>query len=178
MALATVTMLVKNLARHIWNKKYEREYKIGGILVLIMIWVAIVHVLSITSRYLHFVDKNQRISLDLSAVEKVELESDAELTRVHNENCSYWDCFNVYRCGERLSIYVYPFYDYIDSTDGSSSLSILSREFFEILKIIVESPYYTSDPKEACILVPSIDTLNMKHIKPAAVAKALATLPL
>lgn len=172
-----VAMLVKSLARQVWNNKYEREHKIYGIIVCIVIWIAIIYVASITSRYRYFAEKNHRISLDLSAVEKVELDSDAELTRGHNENCSYWDCFDVYRCGERLSIYVYPFYDYIDATDESSSLSILSREFFEILKIIIESPYYTTDPKDACILVPSIDTLNLNNIKPSAVSKALATLP-
>lgn len=170
-------MLIKNLARQVWNNKLEREHKIYGAVVCITVWIAIIYVASVTSRYRNPAEKNQRISLDLTAVEKVELENESELTRDHNENCSYWDCFDVYRCGERLSIYVYPFYDYIDSAEELSSLSILSREFFEILKIIIESPYYTADPKDACILVPSIDTLNLNHIKPSTVSKALATLP-
>lgn len=170
-------MLVKHLARQVWNNKFEREHKLYGLAVCIVIWLAIIYVVTITSRYRHATEKSQRISLDLSGVEKIHLENDAEQTHTHNENCSHWDCFNVYRCGERLSIYVYPLYDYIDASDGSSTLNILSREYFELMKIIIESKYYTNDPKEACILLPSIDTLNMKHIKPSTVAKALATLP-
>lgn len=169
-------MSVKNLIRQIINSKYEREQKIYYVTICIIIWIAIIYVIIISSPITHANERNQRISLDLTAVEKVNLENDAELTRNRNENCSYWDCFNVYRCGERLSIYVYPLLDYIDSDDKTSSLSILSREFFEILKILIESPYYTSDPKEACILVPSIDTLNFNRIKPSTIAKALATL--
>lgn len=171
-------MLIKNLARKAWNNTLEREHKIYGIVVCIIVCIAIVFVASVTSRYHSFAEKNRRISLGLTTIEKVQLSDDSEITRDHNENCSYWDCFNVYRCGERLSIYVYPFHDYIDSSEESfSSFSILSREFFEILKIIVESPYYTADPKSACVFVPSIDTLNLYNIKSSTVSKALATLP-
>lgn len=172
-------MSVKNVIRHLVNNKYEREQKIYCVAVCIAIWIAIIYVIIVSSPITHANERNERISLDLNNVEKVQLEQDAELARRRNENCSYWDCFNIYRCGERLSIYVYPLTDYHDAEkpDSKSSLAILSKEFFEILKIIIESPYYTSDPKEACILVPTIDTLNLKRIDPTTVAKALASLP-
>lgn len=172
-------MSVKNVIRQLVNNKYEREQKIYCVAVCIAIWIAIIYVIIISSPITHANERNERISLDLENVEKLRLEKDAELARRRNENCSYWDCFNIYRCGERLSIYVYPLIDYYDAEkpDSKSSLAILSKDFFEILKIIIESPYYTSDPKEACILIPSIDTLNLKRIDPSTVAKALASLP-
>lgn len=172
-------MSVKNVIRQLVNNKYEREQKIYCVAVCIAIWIAIIYVIIISSPITHANERNERISLDLENVEKVHLEKDAELARRRNENCSYWDCFNIYRCGERLSIYIYPLIDYHDAAkpESKSSLTILSKEFFEILKIIIESPYYTSDPKEACLLVPSIDTLNLKRIEPSVVAKALASLP-
>lgn len=171
-------MLLKNLIRHLLNNKYEREQKIYCVAVCIAIWIAIIYVIIISSPITHANERNERISLDLNNVEKFVLEKDAELSHERNENCSYWDCFNIYRCGERLTVYVYPLIDYYDAeqSDPKSTISVLSREFFEILKIIIESPYYTSDPKEACILVPSIDTLNLNRLDSSTVTKALASL--
>lgn len=178
-------MSVKNVIRQIVNNKYEKDQKIYCVTICIAIWIAIIYVIIISSPITHANERNQRISLDLQNIDKIHLESDSELTRAHNGNCSFWDCFNVYRCGEKLSIYVYPLNDYVEDIgantnengEASSTLSVLSKEFFELLKIIIESPYYTADPKDACILIPSIDTLNLKRIKIELVAKALATLP-
>lgn len=171
----------KAILRNVINNKYDREQKIYCIGLSIAFWLAIIYIVFISSSISRANDRNHRISLDLTDVEKYHLDLDAEQTKSHNENCSYWDCFNVYRCGERLSIYVYPLQDFVDETvkgvAAESTLSVLSREFFEILKVIIESPYYTPDPKEACVLVPSIDTLNLNRIDPQIVAKALATLP-
>lgn len=172
-------MSVKNLFRHLLNSKYEREQKVYYIAVCIVIWIALIYVAYASWPIRQASVRNERISLDLSAAAKFHLEIDTESARARNENCSYWDCFNIYRCGERLSIYIYPLIDYHDAEhpNAPSSLSILSREFFELLKIIAESPYYTTDPTKACLLMPSIDTLNLKRIDPATVSKALASLP-
>lgn len=172
-------MLVKNFVRPIFHAKYEREQKIYCVAVCIAIWIAIIYVIIVSSPITNANARNEWISLDLSDVDKLELDKDSELTRRRNENCSYWDCFNIYRCGERLSIYIYPLIDYHDADRpaSQSSLSVLSKEFFEILKILIESPYYTPDPKDACILVPSIDTLDLKRLHPDTLSKALASLP-
>lgn len=172
-------MFVKNILRHLLTSKYEREQKIYYITVCIVIWIALIYVVIVSWPITQANVRNERISLDLSTVTKFVLDTDTELARPRNENCSYWDCFNIYRCGERLSIYIYPLNDYHDAQRPKepSSLTILSKEFFELLKIIVESPYYTTDPTQACLLMPSIDALNLKRIDPASVSKALATLP-
>lgn len=168
-------MSFKNAIRQMISKKFEREQTFYWIAICVAIWIAIIYALVLITSFSNSNEFNQRISLDLSAVEVQQIQSDAELTRAHNGNCSFWDCFNVYRCGEKLSVYVYPLVDFVE--DGQSTLSVLSKEFFEILKIIIESPYYTSNPNDACILVPSIDMLNLKRVDLGLVAKALATLP-
>ncbi|XP_058444548.1 exostosin-2 [Malaya genurostris] len=139
----------------------------------------------------------ERISLDLVEIPQIVLDHDAELARARNPNCSFWDCFNVYRCGQRtsgnsaagsrsalladeaqekISIYVYPLKEYIDGGTGQQAFQ-LTKEFYGILKTIVDSPYYTANPNEACLFVPALDTLNQNRIDVNLVGKALAALP-
>lgn len=130
----------------------------------------------------------ERLSLDLVDIPQIVLDKDAELARARNRNCSYWDCFNVYRCGqrgltggteeqqERISIYVYPLKEYVDGDTRKQAFQ-LTKEFYTILKTIVNSPYYTANPNEACLFVPTLDTLNQNRIDVNLVGKALASLP-
>uniref|UniRef100_U5EZH6 Exostosin-2 n=1 Tax=Corethrella appendiculata TaxID=1370023 RepID=U5EZH6_9DIPT len=158
--------------------KYEFYRYILVILILLLIvffWVKNFH---------HKSNENGRLRLDLSDITQIMLDKDAELARAHNPNCSYWDCFDVYKCGqktalaneqERILIYVYPLKEYIDS--DRKQAFVLTKEFYQILKTIVNSRYYTPNPNEACLFVPSIDTLNQNRIDVNLVGKALASLP-
>lgn len=171
------------------QNRFDKDKKCYCITFCLAVWFAIIYLIIVSSSIKSNGDRYHRFSLNLADVESIFIESDSELPRAHNENCSFWDCFNVYRCGEKLSIYVYPLIDYVGANENAdeantanvkefmSTLSVLSREFYEILKIIIESRYYTSDPKAACILVPSIDTLNLNRLSSSFVAKALARLP-
>lgn len=131
-----------------------------------------------TFRQLNSSVKIKRVTLDLSDIPETVLLEDAELARARNGNCSYWDCFNVYKCGhrdqDRIAIYVYPLQNYVD-TNGLPAFT-LTQEFYLILKAITESQYYTPNPNEACIFVPTIDILNQNLVQPNLVAKALASL--
>ncbi|XP_311070.6 exostosin-2 [Anopheles gambiae] len=140
----------------------------------------------------------ERVSLDLADIPPVVLDKEAELARARNRNCTYWDCFNVYRCGqraptlddggggggggdgemdaERISIYVYPLKEYLDA-DSRRPAGQLSREFYRIVQTVVDSPYYTANPNEACLFLPTLDTLNQNRIDTTLVGKALASLP-
>ncbi|KAI4457900.1 exostosin heparan sulfate glycosyltransferase -related [Holotrichia oblita] len=97
-----------------------------------------------------------------------------------NENCSYWDCFNVFRCGrtghDRITVYVYPLEKYVDENDIPVTETI-SKEYYEILDTIINSNYYTANPNEACLFIPSIDTLNQDRIRSRLTAKVLEKLP-
>ncbi|GAB0095884.1 Exostosin-2 [Sergentomyia squamirostris] len=139
--------------------------------------VIVTHILTSHNEKLR---QNSRISLNLANIEFGVIAEDAEIPRVRNHNCSYWDCVNVYKCGQRASdneftIYVYPLKNYMNS-DGKSAFK-LTKEFYYILKAIIESPYYTPNPNKACLFVPSIDVLNQNYIDTSLVAKALASLP-
>lgn len=116
--------------------------------------------------------------LSLNSYATLRFNKDDELSRVRNPNCSIFDCFNVYRCGNhesKASIYIYPLTEYSDA--DKQSKTFITKEFYQILKTIQNSPYYTPNPKEACLFVPSIDVLNQNLVDKNLVSKALASLP-
>jgi len=53
----------------------------------------------------------------------------------------------------------------------------MSKEYHSILKAIIDSQYYTKYPEEACVFVPSIDTLNQNRFRVKETSQALALLP-
>ncbi|XP_049955554.1 exostosin-2 [Schistocerca serialis cubense] len=122
-----------------------------------------------------------RISLEnLHSLPEVSLSSNSRISDARNPRCSYYDCFNVYRCGHkginRILVYLYPVKKYVDSK-GIPIGSQISREFYFILQAILESKYYTPNPAEACIFVPTIDTLNQNRFRTVETSQALASLP-
>lgn len=93
-------------------------------------------------------------------------------------NCSHFSCVNVYRCGgahrSRIAVYVYPYQRY--ETSEGRRLAPLSREYYDVLRAVQESAFYTEDPAEACLFVPALDTLA-NTIDRDDTALALASLP-
>ena len=74
------------------------------------------------------------------------------------EHCTMGTCFNIQKCSQLpdFRVYVYP-------PDEKLQVSPL---FEKILKVIKNSRYYTTNPEEACLFVPSYDTLDRdKHSK-------------
>lgn len=115
--------------------------------------------------------------LDINNFRQLRFDKDAELARKRNPNCSLYDCFNVYRCGNhqnKVTIYVYPLTEYSEE----KSTTWISKEFYKILKTLINSPYYTSNPNEACVFVPSIDLLNQNLVDKNLISKALSSLRL
>jgi glucuronyl/N-acetylglucosaminyl transferase EXT2 len=49
----------------------------------------------------------------------------------------------------------------------------ITKDFLAILESIVESDFYTEDPKEACVFVPAINLINEAQVDPEAGARAL-----
>lgn len=84
----------------------------------------------------------------------IDSSKDVGLNSYHN--CTMQQCFDLSRCRKRegFKVYVYP-----NRQDDQKS-----KLFEEVLTIIKRSPYFTSDPEEACLFVPSLDTLDRdKH---------------
>ncbi|KAI4504281.1 hypothetical protein M0802_000752 [Mischocyttarus mexicanus] len=107
------------------------------------------------------------------------LKADYPAADITNSSCTYFNCFNVYRCGSRGNkplVYVYPPKIYLDGLHKPIT-SPMTKEFYQILNALVSSKFYTSNPHEACIFIPSIDTLNQNRLKLQEVSQALKTLP-
>lgn len=104
----------------------------------------------------------------------------SSLTTTTKKNCTYYTCFDVYKCSHthsgRISVYLYPLVEFVDEEKVPVTQKI-SEEFYSILKAITKSDYFTSNPEEACLFIPTIDLLNQNRIHPKDVSKALAALP-
>lgn len=91
-----------------------------------------------------------------------------------DSKCAYHTCVNVFHCGyndmTRISVYVYPLVQYSDE-NGYLLSPVLSREFYEILEAISQSPYHTDNPEMACLYVPTLDTLNQNNVRTKELGK-------
>ncbi|XP_043256356.1 exostosin-2 [Colletes gigas] len=120
------------------------------------------------------------ISLDdLNSLHLEILNTDSSMADTTNSSCTYFDCFNIYRCGSqgnKLLVYVYPPKMYVD-TSGRPITSQMSKEFYQVLSSIISSKFYTPNPYEACIFIPSIDMLNQNRLKIHEISQVLKTLP-
>lgn len=161
-----------------------RHFFIIILLVIVLSFVFIIFaLLNIFSKRIYNSSntKLEQISFDdLQHIPEITLTKQALIAASRNYRCSYYDCFNVYRCGrkgsDQISVYVYPFRKYLDES-GVFIGPQMSKEYFTILKTIVKSKYYTPNPEEACILVPSIDTLNQNRLRLKEISQALGLLP-
>lgn len=97
-----------------------------------------------------------------------------------DSHCTFYNCFNIYRCGHNsdgnFKVYIYPMAKYIDM-DGIPIGAKMSKEYHSILITIMKSQYYTQNSDEACVFVPSIDTLNQNRFRVKETSQALALLP-
>ncbi|XP_011301425.1 exostosin-2 [Fopius arisanus] len=113
---------------------------------------------------------------DLSTIPTITLTSNSPTTTMTNISCTHFTCFNIYRCGFRgnkLLVYVYPPRNFRDTTGIQTQMS---REYYEYLSAIISSPYYTPNPKEACLFVPSLDTLNQNRLNLKLTSQSLKSL--
>ncbi|KAL5110192.1 Exostosin-1b [Taenia crassiceps] len=65
-------------------------------------------------------------------------------------HCTMNTCFDSSRCS-KFKVYVYP---------DDPRASEVSANYKKILDAIRRSPFYTANPREACLFVPSLDTLD------------------
>ncbi|KAF2354728.1 Exostosin C-terminal [Trinorchestia longiramus] len=93
-------------------------------------------------------------------------------------SCHHHSCFDVYRCGRthhsHITVYVYPMAHYID--EDEVEINPISKEFLEIVEAVVNSRYYTSDPRDACVFFPTIDMLNENNLRKDMIGRALSGL--
>jgi glucuronyl/N-acetylglucosaminyl transferase EXT1 len=90
---------------------------------------------------------------------------------VTTSRCSMLTCFDYSLCEKAFKVYVYP----QNSADKKSLM------YSKILRALKENKYYTSDPREACLFIPSVDTLDRDKLSPDYVhglAAKIKSLPL
>lgn len=113
-------------------------------------------------------------------MEQVIVPANFALSAERNARCSYYTCFNPYKCGlggmSQIQVYVYPM-KYFLTEKKEPIVRSLTREFDEILETVKRSKYYTSDPDQACIFIPPFDTLSQTNIMVKQVSQALNMLP-
>uniref|UniRef100_A0A146KMH8 Exostosin-2 n=4 Tax=Lygus hesperus TaxID=30085 RepID=A0A146KMH8_LYGHE len=173
-------------SKHFTALSGYKRFFIGLFAVLIVSFLAIVSgLVNLFPRGLVYSKTTTYDPLDLSdptRSPRVVIPSDTPVSSGPNPKCTYYDCFNVYKCGHKgagkILVYVYPLKYYVSDKGvpivGSHPMS---REFYSLLSTIVESRYYTPNPEEACVFVVSIDTLNQNRIKIKEASQALTLLP-
>ena len=62
--------------------------------------------------------------------------------------CQMENCFDFDKCKNGFKVYVYPF------EDGER----VSANYAKIIRVVKKSVYYTDNPSEACVFVPSSGT--------------------
>ena len=72
-----------------------------------------------------------------------------------NNKCRMETCFNFTKCkpGKPFKVYTYPDEEYPPS-----------KNYAKILDRIRNAPYHTNDPEEACLFVPSVDTIDRDEL--------------
>ncbi|EDV25977.1 uncharacterized protein TRIADDRAFT_24279 [Trichoplax adhaerens] len=97
------------------------------------------------------------------------------------QQCRMHTCFDLNRCGlddhRRLTVYVYPRYLLPDLYGISDPVNTITREYRRMLQAIIDSPFYVDNPKTACLLIPSYDVLNQRHVNLQGAGLTLTNLP-
>ncbi|CAH1390204.1 unnamed protein product [Nezara viridula] len=161
---------------------YKRFFIFLFLVLLVSILIVLVGLLNFLPGSIYSSENNYEcLNLkNLDNIPEVTLPTDSPISSGPNPKCSYYDCFNIYKCGHKGSskilVYVYPLIKYYD-LKGNPVTSQMSKEFYQLLKTITESKYYTPNPLEACLFVVSIDTLNQNRFRAKETSQALASLP-
>lgn len=161
------------------QNRHFRNFFMGFsyLLIFILLSVCILFFFPFLSSYIKPYSHFNNPSLEFQVEVQV---PNTTISQSSQGNCTYYTCFDVYKCSHtrngKIKVYVYPTVEYVDE-DGVPITKKITKEFYRILKTIINSQYFTSDPNEACVFIPSIDLLNQNRIRPKEVGKALALLP-
>jgi len=114
-------------------------------------------------------------SYSLQHAKQISLDPALPQANLRQSSCHHFSCFDIYKCGSQhshLSVYIYPLDQFI--TKDGSQVAPLSKEFIQLLDTIKASKFYSPEPSEAGLFVPTIDLLNLGRVNTAAVAQSLA----
>ncbi|KAJ8674013.1 hypothetical protein QAD02_005275 [Eretmocerus hayati] len=144
-------------------KQCQSNHRGCPLKILLVVFMII---LSITYVTFHFYRQTENITLASGKIgDKINIPSSLankkENPKLVNPSCTFFTCFDIYRCGikgNQLAVYTYPLSRH--KSIVSSENNHVTKEFHAILQAISASKYHTSNPEEACIFVPSVDMLQ------------------
>lgn len=156
-----------------------RHFFLGFAYALLLIFISVLFFIWLPLHAHH--NKIPSISLDRASLDHLPevVVKNSSLVFTTQKNCTYYTCFDVYKCSHtnsgKIGVYLYPLVEFVDE-DKIPITKKISHEFYNVLKAISQSVYFTPDPEEACLFVPTLDLLNQNRIRPREVGKALASL--
>ncbi|VDN60075.1 unnamed protein product [Dracunculus medinensis] len=108
-----------------------------------------------------------RLKLKTSQIKDVWIINTANFASDHSfgYNCTVDTCLNLSLCSvtdNQLTVYVEPLIDIVDQ-NGAIQNPYVSSEFIELREIIKNSRFFVSNIEDACIVIPGIDTLNLRR---------------
>ena len=134
------------------------------------------HSINSNNQYFLLNQAKNLVLINTNEAPQVIIEDDQVQATTTNDSCNHYNCFDVYRCGdEGIKVFVYPNVNYIDSNQMSLS-NPHSEEFYQLIKAIIDSPYFTWDPSKACLFIPNIDLLSQNYVKLEETSQILAEL--
>ena len=100
-----------------------------------------------------------------SSQESALLKRTSDPSQFKDQKCRMESCFDFSKCRNGFKVYIYP---------ADQSIQKPSKLYADILASIRDSRHYTTNADEACVFVPSIDTLDRDKLSSTYV-KNLAT---
>lgn len=171
----TISKVYSNSNSHKQCKNYF--FFLLFVILIVCVFIAISLPLSLSSDGSNRYEKI--ILTNVYNLPEIRITKGVTATQTRNALCTHWDCFNIYKCGhtghDRISVYVYPLMKFVDD-NGVPATEHMSKEYHALLQAVINSKYYTANPQEACIFIPSIDTLNQDRLRLNLTSKALTSL--
>lgn len=118
-----------------------------------------------------------------------------EYSNYASSKCSHFTCFDVYKCGivnynpyefseyskkdakEQIKVYVYPLSKNSYFSKNQEKNFPMSLQFNRILKAVIKSTFFTTNPEEACLFITNLDLLNLNSVDHDQTNRALWSLP-
>lgn len=99
---------------------------------------------------------------------------------VYKTKCRFYNCFEPSRCivavEDLLGVHVGDVFDFLSPQDTTISPT-LSKEYMELLSAVKGSRYHVNDPSDACVFIPSVDTLSQSTVSANTMSTLLNSLP-
>jgi len=150
------------------------------ILSLLLLLLLLFLIFDLTKKKGEQLNTKQRWERLVDNADEIDLDTSMVGSNPARKDCNMFNCFDVYRCGVvgkgGLKVYIHP--PTIYTKPSGEEVAPLTSEYYEMLEAVYSSEFYTNDPAQACLFLPSVDLLNLREQDRSWVSRALASHPL